>query len=178
MGKPKHVGKILAAAAVLLLLPVLFVLMLPGLIFDGFSAAFSPADPETPVLNSEAAIIENANTITFTISGILGEGMEDVMERIERDFAASDGDGMEIINPYGANPVYNANLFVSQYCAAKEKEFADISIRIMAAVHAPGKIPPLFLSADRGNTGENRRRSGNRGRYHHIRKVDDLYHLL
>ena len=54
----KFVGKVLAAAAVLLLLPVLFVLMLPGLIFDGFSAAFSPADPETPVLNSETAIIE------------------------------------------------------------------------------------------------------------------------
>ena len=106
---------------------------LPGLIFDGFSSAFSPADTETPILNSEAAIIENANTITFTISGILGEGMEDVMERIERDFAASDGDGMEIINPYGTNPVYNANLFVSQYCAAKEKEFADISIADMAA---------------------------------------------
>lgn len=130
----RSVGKILAAAAVLLLLPVLFVLMLPGLIFDGFSAAFSPADPETPVLNSETAIIENANSITFTISEILGEGMEDVMERIERDFTASGGDGMEVVNPYETSPVYNANLFVSQYCAAKEKEFADISIADMAAV--------------------------------------------
>lgn len=133
------IGKILAAAAVLLLLPVLFVLMLPGLLFDGFSAAFSPADPETPILNSENAIIENANTITFTISGILGEGMEDVMERIGRDFAASDGDGMEVINPYETNPIYNVNLFVSQYCAAKEKEFADISIADMAAVMRRGK---------------------------------------
>ena len=56
------IGKILAAAAVLLLLPVLFVLMLPGLIFDGFSSAFSPADTENPILNSEAAVVENANT--------------------------------------------------------------------------------------------------------------------
>lgn len=135
----RSIGKILAAAAVLLLLPVLFVLMLPGLLFDGFSAAFSPADPETPILNSENAIIENANTITFTISGILGEGMEDVMERIERDFASSDGDGMEVVNPYETSPVYNANLFVSQYCAAKEKEFADISIADMAAVMRRGK---------------------------------------
>ena len=135
----KFVGKFLAAAAVLLLLPVLFVLMLPGLIFDGFSSAFSPADTENPILNSEAAIIENANTITFTISGILGEGMEDVMERIGRDFAASDGDEMEVINPYETSPVYNANLFVSQYCAAKDKEFADISISDMAAVMRRGK---------------------------------------
>ena len=103
------------------------------------TSAFSHADPETPVLNSETAILENANTITFTISGILGEGMEDVMERIEQDFAASDGDGMEVINPYETNPIYNVNLFVSQYCAAKEKEFADISIADMAAVMRRGK---------------------------------------
>lgn len=135
----KHIGRIAAAVAVLLLIPVLFVLMLPGLIFDGFTSAFSPADPETPLLNSETAIIENANTITFTISGILGEGMEDVIKRIERDFAASDGDGMEVINLYETSPVYNVNLFVSQYCAAKEKEFADISIADMASVMRRGK---------------------------------------
>lgn len=135
----KSIGKFVAAAAVLLLLPVLFVLMLPGLLFDGFSSAFSPSDPETPILNSENALIENANTITYTISTILGEGMEDVMERIERDFAASDGDGMEVINPYETSLVYNANLFVSQYCAAKEKDFAEISITDMAAVMRRGK---------------------------------------
>lgn len=33
----KHIGRIAAAVAVLLLIPVLFVLMLPGLIFDGFT---------------------------------------------------------------------------------------------------------------------------------------------
>ena len=135
----KAVGKFAAAAAVLLLLPVLFVLMLPGLLFDGFSSAFSPADPETPILNSENALVENANTITYTISTILGEGMEDVMNRIERDFSVSGGDGMEVINPYELGPVYNANLFISQYCAAKEKDFADISIADMAAVMRRGK---------------------------------------
>lgn len=135
----KSIGKILASAAVLFLLPVLFILLLPGLIFDGFSSAFSPADPENPILNSETAIVENANTITYTINGILAEGMEDVMERIGRDFAASDGDEMEIINPYETGPVYNANLFVSQYCAAKDKDFAIISIADMAAVMRRGK---------------------------------------
>lgn len=135
----KHIGRIAAAVVALLLIPVLFMLMLPGLIFNGFTSAFSPADPETPVLNSETAIIENANTITFTISSILGEGMEDVIKRIERDFAASDGDGMEVINPYEISPIYNANLFVSQYCASKEKEFADISIADMATVMRRGK---------------------------------------
>ncbi len=135
----KMVGKIAAAAAVLLMLPVLFVLMLPGLIFDGFSTAFSPADTEAPILNSETGVTENANTITFTINSILAEGLEDVLERIEKDFRLSDGDEKEIINPYETSPVYNANIFVSQYCAAKEKEFADISIADMAAVMRRGK---------------------------------------
>lgn len=44
----KHIGKIIAIIAILLLLPVLFLLMLPGLIFGGLVNAFSPADPDTP----------------------------------------------------------------------------------------------------------------------------------
>ena len=74
----KHIGKIIAVIAILLLLPVLFLLMLPGLIFGGLVNAFSPADPDTPILNSETAIVENANDITFAINAILGEALDDV----------------------------------------------------------------------------------------------------
>lgn len=88
----KHIGKIIVAVIALLMLPVLFVLMLPGLIFGGLTNAFSPSDPEIPILNSETAIIENANEITFTLNGILGEALEDVLARIEADFAASGAD--------------------------------------------------------------------------------------
>ena len=79
----KHIGKIIAVIIILLLLPVLFILMLPGLNFGGLINAFSPADTEQPVLNSETAIVENANDITFTINSILGEALDDVMARIE-----------------------------------------------------------------------------------------------
>lgn len=92
----KHIGKIIAIIAILLLLPVLFLLMLPGLIFGGLVNAFSPADPDTPILNSETAIVENANDITFTINAILGEALDDVIARIEEDFASSGADQMEI----------------------------------------------------------------------------------
>lgn len=88
----KHIGKIIVAVIALLMLPVLFVLMLPGLIFGGLTNAFSPSDPEIPILNSETAIIENANEITFTLNGILGEALDDVLARIEADFAASGAD--------------------------------------------------------------------------------------
>ena len=111
----KHIGKIIAVIIILLLLPVLFVLMLPGLIFGGLVNAFSPADSEAPVLNSETAIVENANDITFTINSILGEALDDVMARIEEDFASSGVDHMEIKNSYSSGPVFNANLIISQY---------------------------------------------------------------
>ena len=130
----KHIGKIIVAAIALLMLPVLFVLMLPGLIFGGLTNAFSPADSEVPILNSEVAITESANEITFTINGILGEALDDVIARIEADFAASGADHMEIRNPYSAGPIYNANLFISQYCAAMDKDFENISLDNLAAI--------------------------------------------
>lgn len=109
----KHIGKIIAIIAILLLLPVLFLLMLPGLIFGGLVNAFSPADPDTPILNSETAIVENANDITFAIGTIPDEALDDVMARIEVDFASSGADQMEIKNPYSSGPVHNASLIIS-----------------------------------------------------------------
>ena len=79
----KHIGKIIVAVIALLMLPVLFVLMLPGLIFGGLTNAFSPSDPEIPILNSETAIIENANEITFTLNGILGEALDTAQPVVE-----------------------------------------------------------------------------------------------
>ena len=130
----KHIGKIIAVIIILLLLPVLFVLMLPGLIFGGLINAFSPADTEQPVLNSETAIVENANDITFTINSILGEALDDVMARIEADFASSGADQMEVKNPYSSGPVYNANLIISQYCAARDEDFESISLDDLADI--------------------------------------------
>lgn len=130
----KHIGKIIAAITVLLLLPVLFVLMLPSLIFGGLTNAFSSDDPDVPILNSSAGIIENANNIAFTVSGVLNEGLADVSERIQEDFDRSDGDQMEVINPYTSNPVYNANLLASQYCASLDLDFKSISLSDMEAV--------------------------------------------
>ena len=142
----KHIGKIIAIIAILLLLPVLFLLMLPGLIFGGLVNAFSPADPDTPILNSETAIVENANDITFTINAILGEALDDVIARIEEDFASSGADQMEIKNPYSSGPVYNANLIVSQYCAARDEDFESISLDDLSTVLRENKEHLYFYT--------------------------------
>lgn len=130
----KHIGKAVAAVAVLLMLPVLYVVMLPGALYDGFMEWVSSIDPFTPILNSSTAITENANTITFTINSVLSEALDGLMGQIEADFAASGGDEMEVINPYASGPVYNANVFVSQYCAFREDDFENLSIADMEGV--------------------------------------------
>ena len=135
----KHIGKIVTAVAVILMLPVLFVAMIPSLLFGGLTSSDSPADPGTPVMNSAAAVTENANAITFAISGILGEALEDILIRIEADFAESGGDRMEVINPHASRPVYNVNLFVSQYCAFRETDYGCISIEDMTEVLRHGR---------------------------------------
>ncbi len=96
LGAGRHAGKLLAAVAVLLMLPVLFILMLPSLIFGGL---ISSGNSGQPILNDNAAIIQNTNDIAFAVNEILGEGITDAEARIAQDFAATSGDNYEIINP-------------------------------------------------------------------------------
>lgn len=73
----------------------------PSLIFGGLVDAFSPNNPTVPVLNDNAAITENMNSITNSVSDVLSEGLEDVLKQIEQDYNSSTADQREIINPHG-----------------------------------------------------------------------------
>lgn len=126
-GARKHLGTIAIVLVVILLLPVLFILMLPSIIFGSlFGGA---ADPTAePIMNDNAAIIENTNEIAFSINQILGEGIDDVTQRIADDFSQTGGDNYEIKNPYADNMVSNTNAFIGQYCAAKGEDWENISL--------------------------------------------------
>ena len=84
--------------------------------------AGSEGNPDSPILNDNAAIVENINQISQAISDLLEEGQEDVRARIDADFASSGADQKEIINPYESSPAYNANRFIAMYCAAKDQD--------------------------------------------------------
>ena len=75
----RMVGKIIIAVIALLLIPVVFMVSLPGVIFDNLLNAFSPAFSDAPILNNNAAIVENITEITATIDGIMAGGLEDTM---------------------------------------------------------------------------------------------------
>ena len=132
----QHGKKFLAAAAVLLMLPVLFILMLPSLIFGGLTSSGSAGQP---ILNDNAAIVQNTNDIAFAVNQILGEGITDAEARIDQDFAATGGDNYEIVNPYASDMSSNTNSFIAQYCAAKGDTWDTISLTDMQAVLRQGK---------------------------------------
>ena len=127
-GSKKQIGMIALVIIVVLLLPVMFILMLPSLIFG---AIFGPGDPDSsaePIMNNNPAITENINEIGFAVSRVLGEGIDDVEARIQQDFAGTGGDHYEIVNPYAASLTNNTNAFIGQYCAAKNEDWENISL--------------------------------------------------
>lgn len=128
------VGRIMIAVIAVLLIPVVFVASLPAVIFDNLLNAFSPAFLDAPILNNNAAIVENVTEITSIIDGIMAGGLEDTMKQIEADFASSDADEMEVINPYAGRPLYNANQFIAMYCAYRNEDYSGISISDMADI--------------------------------------------
>ena len=130
-----QIGITAAAVLTLLALPLLFVLLLPGLVFG--SLTNSGASGQS-VLNDGTAITENMNQAAFAINQILGEGVENVQERIADDFAMTGGDHYNIINPYVGDLISNINLFISQYCAAKAQDFASISLADMEQILRAG----------------------------------------
>lgn len=136
LGAGQHTWKLLAAAVVLLMLPVLFVLMLPSLIFGGLTSSGSTGQP---ILNDNAAIVQNVNDIAFAVNQILGEGITDAEARIAQDFASTGGDNHEVVNPYAVDMSSNVNSFIAQYCAAKGESWDTISLADMQAILRQGK---------------------------------------
>lgn len=118
------------------LLPLILVAMLPSIIFG--SLLGDGTDSPNGISNDEV-LVQNMTAINEGISFILSEGLTDVLERIDSDFASSGCDGKEINNPFGADVVFNANAFVSQYCAHKDTEIASISKEDMEALLTANK---------------------------------------
>ena len=130
----QHGKKLLAAVAVLLMLPVLFILMLPGLIFGGLTSSGAPGQP---VLNNGNAITAQMDSIAAAIDEILAEGVEDAKTRAAQDFATTGGDNYEVVQPLTVSS--NTNSFIGQYCAAKEESWEEISLEDLKQLLRNGK---------------------------------------
>lgn len=112
----RTVIKIVIAVGVLLFLPVLFVLMLPSMIFGGLDATTG----DVPILNNNAAILENIAEADAIVRTTLSDSRGDVLIKIQEDIETLD-EGVEhrIVDPYEGQLLYSTSLIISQYCVAE-----------------------------------------------------------
>lgn len=108
----------------LLALPLVIVAMLPSIIFGSL---LGDGTDKPNGISDDTVLVQNMADINGGISMILSEGLTDVLARIDADFATSGCDGKEVNNPFGTDVVFNANAFVSQYCAYKDTDVTSIS---------------------------------------------------
>ena len=121
----KVVGKVLAAAGALLLLPVLFLLMLPSLIFGNLGLDDAAGD----VLNDNTLIMENIAEAESSIEAILREKHDALLEKIEQE-AVSLGSDCEynITDDFSDRIIYESALVISQFCASQE-DYREINLK-------------------------------------------------
>lgn len=127
----KSSKKWIIAIVALILLPIVIVAMLPSIIFGSL---LSDGTDTTNGIVDDTVLTQNLVDMNTSISTVLSEGLTDVLSRIDADFAASGCDSYEVNNPYGADVVFNANHFISMYCANKDSDVTSISQRDMENV--------------------------------------------
>ena len=123
--------KWIIALVALAMLPVLIIAMLPSIIFGSFSG---DGTNSTNAIADDSVLAQNMMDLNTGISTVLSEGLVDVLSRIDTDFAASGCDSMEVNNPYGSDVVFNANYFISMYCASKDQDISSISMADMESI--------------------------------------------
>lgn len=110
-----------AAIGSLLMLPVLFLVMLPGLIFGNLSE-------NTGAFTSNSIISENIRTANQTIVEVLQESHDALLTEINAEIAKlPEGDTASINDPYAASILVNANQLIAQFCASQD-DYKNINI--------------------------------------------------
>ena len=113
----KVAGKILAASAALLMLPVLFIMMLPALIFGNLGLDDATGD----ALNDNSAIMENIAGTEASIEAILQEKHDTLLEKIQREADALGSDcEYGITDDFSDRIIYESIWIISQFCASQD----------------------------------------------------------
>ena len=115
--------KIVIAVAFILFLPILFVLMLPSIIFGGVDMS----SPEVPILNNNTAILQNVTEADTAIRTLLQEDYDTVISKVQKEIEKlAEGTKYEVVDPFDERLLYNSSLVISQYCV--KTNYQDISV--------------------------------------------------
>ncbi len=129
-GAVKGFGKELLIIAVsLLLLPILFIAMLPQLIFGGMNQ--TPASGQ-PVMNDNTAIVENISQTNNTVAQIFTEGYTETKTAVEA--LAAGIEYVDIVDNVGGNIVFDANQIICWYSASQNQSVENIAVSHLASL--------------------------------------------
>lgn len=110
-----------AAVGGVLMLPMLFLVMLPGLVFGDLSE-------NTGALTSNTVISENIRASNQAIVEVLQESHDALLAKINAEIARlPEGDTASISDPYASSIIVNANQLIAQFCASQD-DYKNINI--------------------------------------------------
>ena len=127
LGHKDEIKKSAVAITAALMLPVLFLTMLPGLTFGDLSE-------NSGVLNSGTLINENLQKANQAIVEVLMECHDEVLAEIQQEASrVPEGDTVSITDPYAVSISVNSNLLIAQFCASRES-YKEINIKELQKV--------------------------------------------
>lgn len=111
-----------AVVGSVLLLPVLFIIMLPGLVFGDLSE-------NSGALTSNSKINENIRACNQAIVEVLQESHDAALREINAEIAKiPEGDTASISDPYAYSITVNANQLIAQFCAS-QNNYKDVNVK-------------------------------------------------
>ena len=125
----KHtLSKIIVIVIAILMLPVLFILLLPGLIFGSLTS-------NTGALNDNRLIQQNIQAANAAIVSVLQERHDEILDQVDVEIQRlPQGDTALVVDPYAASIFINANQLICQFCASKNQDFASMNTNELSRI--------------------------------------------
>lgn len=119
----KTVVKVILAAVFVFLLPILYMLMLPSILFGGLTDT-----PEVPIMNDNTSIIRNMKEAELAVWMILQERHNQIVTEIHEEINSLGKNERGIMtDAYTDGITFDSALILSQYCVSKD-DYKEISI--------------------------------------------------
>lgn len=156
-------AKVIITLTALFLLPVMFLLMLPSLIFGNGGLDEAPDG----VLNDNTIIMENMAETESAIEAILREKHDALLEKIR-----AEGDGLganceySITDDFADRIIYESVLIISQFCASQE-DYQEINLTKLKKLLRAGTDGIFSYTAEITSRKETDEKTGESETYYH-----------
>lgn len=128
------IAKITAASCLIIVIPILFIIMLPGLIFGDMSDVNS-----SDIMNNDSAIMTNLSVAETTVNDCILDAHASVLERINWDISGlPENSNTRIVDSFASGVIFNTNDIIAQYCASKDK-WNEINVGDLKAIVTANK---------------------------------------